>query len=78
MLDECVHSSKGGLEGREPICRLLCDVEEYLNTVHDPLLFHWRIQSVSGLIAVDNDERAYIPSSYGSLQKSRNPSYDVS
>ena len=38
MLDERVHSAKGGLEGREPIGRLFRDIEEDLCAIHDSLL----------------------------------------
>ena len=37
MSDECVDSTKGCLEGREPVGRLLRDVQKYLNTVYRPL-----------------------------------------
>jgi len=38
MLDECVYSTEGGLEGREPIGGLFRDVEEDLCAVDDSLL----------------------------------------
>ena len=37
MLDERADPSENGLEGREPFCRLFCNIEEYFCTVHDPL-----------------------------------------
>lgn len=41
MLDECAHPTKGGLERGEPIGGLFRDIEEYLHTVHNPLLVRW-------------------------------------
>ena len=38
MLDERVHATEGGFEGREPIGGLFCDIEEYLCAVDDSLL----------------------------------------
>jgi len=38
VLDECVHPAEGGLEGREPIGRLFCDIEENLRAIRDSLL----------------------------------------
>ena len=38
MLDECVHSTEGGLEGWEPISRLFRDIEENLDAFCDSLL----------------------------------------
>ena len=38
MLDECVHSTEGGLEGRKPIGRLFRNIEENFCAIHDSLL----------------------------------------
>ena len=38
MLDECVHTAKGRLEGREPIGTLFCDIENNLCAVDGSLL----------------------------------------
>ena len=37
MLDERVHSTKGGLEGRKPVGRFFRDVEEYLRALGESL-----------------------------------------
>jgi len=37
MLDERVHSTEGGLEGREPIGGLLRNIEEDLRGIDDSL-----------------------------------------
>ena len=36
MFDKCGHASEGGLEGREPIGRLLGNVEQCLCAVYNP------------------------------------------
>jgi len=37
MLDDCADTTKSGLEGREPVGRLLRDIQKYLYTIHPPL-----------------------------------------
>ena len=37
MLDERVHPTEGGLEGREPIGGLFRHIEEDLQAIRDPL-----------------------------------------
>ena len=37
MLDERIHPTEGGLEGREPISGLFCNIEEYLHAIDDSL-----------------------------------------
>ena len=41
MLDKCIHSAKGRLEGREPVSGLFCNIEENLCNICDLLLLHW-------------------------------------
>ena len=38
MLDEGVHPTEGGFEGREPIGGLFGNIEEYLYAIDDSLL----------------------------------------
>ena len=49
MLDECIHSTEGGLEGREPIRGLFRDIEEDLRGIDDSLPLCCEIQTVRGL-----------------------------
>jgi hypothetical protein len=49
MLDERVHSTEGGLEGREPIGGLFCNIEEDLRAIGDSLPLCWEIQTVREL-----------------------------
>jgi hypothetical protein len=49
MLDERVHSTEGGLEGREPICGLFCNIEEDFRAIGDSLPLCWEIQTVREL-----------------------------
>ena len=49
MLDERIHSTEGGLQGREPISRLFCNVEEDLHAIGDSLPLCWQIQTVKEL-----------------------------
>jgi len=51
VLDERVHSTEGGLEGREPIGRLFCDVEEDLCAIGDSLPLCWGVQKGKELIS---------------------------
>ena len=39
MLDERVHPTEGGFEGRKPIRALCRDIKEYLYAIDDSLLF---------------------------------------
>jgi len=61
MLDECVHSTEGSLERREPIGRLSRDIEKHLHTIRNPSPFFWGRRAV--------DERAimqgYEPTHFG-------------
>jgi len=41
MLDERAHAAKGGLERREPVGGLFRNVEEYLDTICNPLPLCW-------------------------------------
>jgi len=49
MLDERVHPTEGGLEGREPIGRLFRNIEEDLRGIDDPLPLCCEIQTIKGL-----------------------------
>ena len=42
MLDERVHATQGGLEGREPVGRLFRNIEEYLYNVCYSLPLCWK------------------------------------
>ena len=39
MFDECIHPAEGGLEGGEPVSRLVRNVKENFCDVRDSLLF---------------------------------------
>jgi len=47
MLGKRAHSTEGGLEGREPIGGLLCNIEGDPHAICDSLP-HWGIQTVRG------------------------------
>ena len=38
MLDECIHTTEGGLEGGKPIGGLFRNIEENLDAIYDSLL----------------------------------------
>ena len=46
MVDECAHSTEGGLQGREPIGGLFGNIEEDLRAIDDSLPLGWEIQTV--------------------------------
>ena len=47
MLDEGVHSTEGGFEGREPIGGLFRDIKEDLRAIDDsPPLYYYEVQTV--------------------------------
>jgi len=46
MLDESVHSTEGGFEGREPIGGLFRDIKEDLHAIDDSLPLYYEVQTV--------------------------------
>ena len=46
MLDEGVHSTEGGFEGREPIGGLFCNIKEDLRAICDSPSLHCEVQTV--------------------------------
>ena len=51
VLDERIHSAESGLQGREPISGLVCDIDEDLHAISDSLPLCWGVQTVRELIS---------------------------
>ena len=71
MLDERIHPTEGGLEGREPIGGLFRNIEEDLRGIGHSLPLCCEIQKSRGWL-MEGGESAYIDSDQRYSQRPRN------